>query len=137
MPATTTVAAVEKIIQYDTATIPDIQPFITTAGAMVDAVIGDAVSATILEIVTRYLTAHLMAITDVSTRIASEQVKTIQASYYNRLSDGLGITLWGTMAMQLDTSGKLSAHNQRVVKGLAKWSLVWGGKEDSQDGITY
>lgn len=133
MPATTTTEAVQKIIQYDAVVIPDIAPFIETASTMVDAVIGTAVSDPVLEKVTRYLTAHLIAITDVSTRIASEQVKTIQASYYNRLSDGLGITMWGTMAMQLDTSGKLAAHNQRVVKGIGKWSLMWGGKEGDPD----
>lgn len=136
MPATTTVAAVQKIIQYDAVVIPDIQPFIETAGVIVDTVIGTAVSGTIQEIVTRYLTAHLISITDNSTRVQSEQVRTIQVSYSNRLSDGLGLSHWGSMAMQLDTSGKLAAHNQRVIKGLAKWSLVWGGKEDSQD-VTY
>jgi hypothetical protein len=133
MPATTTTEAVQKIIQYDSDVINDVPSFITTAGLLVDSVIGDAISSTQQEIVCRYLAAHLIAITDNSTRIQSEQVKTIQQSYSNRLSDGLGITMWGTMAMQLDTSGKLAAHNQRVVKGIGKWSLMWGGKEGDPD----
>jgi len=129
MPATTTSAAVQKIIKYDATVITDVPAFIDTAVLIADAVIGDALSDTALEVVTRYLTAHLISITDNSTRVNSEQVKSLQSSYQSKLSDGLGITHWGSTAMMLDTSGKLSRWNEQVVSGLSgAFQLVWGGK---------
>ena len=119
MPATSTAAAVAKIILFDATVITDVESFITTAGLMVDAIIGDRINSTQQEVVCRYLSAHLIAITDNSNRIQSEQVKSLQNSYTSRLSDGLGITHWGTMAMQLDPSGKLANWNKAVVSGRA------------------
>jgi len=129
MPATTTSAAVQKIIKYDATVITDVQAFIDTAILIADAVIGDALSNTALEVVTRYLTAHLISITDNSTRVNSEQVKSLQSSYQSKLSDGLGITHWGNMAKFLDTSGKLAAYDRRVIDGITSWSLAWVGKD--------
>ncbi len=133
--ARTTIAAVQKIISYDQVLIPDIQPFIDDASLMVTNIIGTAASAQTLEMVERYLAAHLIGISD--PRIQSEQVRTIQASYQVRLSDGLGITHYGATAMQLDTSGKLSRWNKSVISGMANaFSLVWGGKDIESD-VTY
>lgn len=130
--ARTTIAAVQKIISYDAVLIPDIQPFIDDANVMVTAIIGTAASEATLEMVERYLAAHLIGISD--PRIQSEQVRTIQASYQVKLSDGLGITHYGSMAMQLDTSGKLSRWNKAVIAGMASaFSLVWGGKDVATD----
>lgn len=134
MPATTTIAAVQKIIQYDTVLIPDVQPFIDSAIVLVDAIIGTAANDTILELVTRYLAAHLMAVTD--PRTATEQVKSIQVSYQHKLSQGLGITHFGATAMLLDTSGKLAAHNQKVLDGIAGFTFLWCGKDNSEN-VTY
>jgi len=129
MPATTTAAAVQKIIKYDETVITDVQAFIDTAALIADAVIGTALSSTALEVVTRYLCAHLISITDNSTRVNSEQVKSLMISYQSRLSEGLGITHWGATAMMLDTSGKLSRWNEQVISGLSgAFQLVWGGK---------
>lgn len=130
--ARTTIAAVQKIISYDAVLIPDIQPFIDDASLMVTNIIGTAASEATLEMVERYLAAHLIGISD--PRIQSEQVRTIQASYQVKLSDGLGITHYGSMAMQLDTSGKLSRWNKAVIAGMASaFSLVWGGKDVATD----
>ena len=130
--ARTTIAAVQKIISYDAVLIPDIQPFIDDANVMVTNIIGTAASEATLEMVERYLAAHLIGISD--PRIQSEQVRTIQASYQVKLSDGLGITHYGSMAMQLDTSGKLSRWNKAVIAGMASaFSLVWGGKDVATD----
>lgn len=119
MPATTTITAVQKIIAFDITVITDVESFITTAGLMVDSIIGDRINSTQQEIVCRYLAAHLISITDNSTRIQSEQVKSLQVAYSNRLSDGLALTHWGSMAMQLDTSGKLANWNKAVISGKA------------------
>lgn len=138
MPATTTAAAVEKIILFDASVITDVESFITTAGLMVDAIIGDRINATQQEVVCRYLAAHLIAITDNSTRIQSEQVKALQNSYTSRLSDGLGITHWGTMAMQLDTSGKLANWNKAVISGKAgAFDLFHAGRNADQTPEVY
>ena len=129
MAATTTTEAVQKIILFDASAITDVPSFITTAGLMVDSIIGDRINQTQQEVVCRYLTAHLIAITDNSNRVQSEQVKSLQVTYSNRLSDGLGITHWGTMAMQLDPSGKLANWNKAVVSGKAgAFDLFHAGK---------
>jgi len=128
MPALTTISAVQKIIDYNQTLIPDLTPFIDGASTLANNVIGDALDATTMELVERYLAAHLVGITD--PRLQSEQVKSIQASYQNKLSDGLGITHWGSMAMLFDTSGKLANWNKSVVDGLAgAFSFIWGGTE--------
>lgn len=112
-----TVADVQRIIQYDQTVVPDVQPFIDDAVVMATAVIGTRLSSSQFDLVCRYLAAHLIAITD--PRVQNEQVKTIMVSYQSRLSDGLGITHFGSMAMQLDTSGKLANWNKAVVSGKA------------------
>lgn len=132
--ARTTLAAVNKIIQYDSTNVPDPQLMIDSASLMVTNVIGTALDASTAELVERYLAAHLIAISD--PRIQSEQVKTIQASYQVRLSDGLGITHFGTTAMMLDSSGKLAVWNNKVVKGMVKFDLFWAGKAGDTD-VTY
>jgi energy-converting hydrogenase Eha subunit H len=132
--ARTTLAAVNKIIQYDSTNVPDPQLMIDSASLMVTNVIGTALDASTAELVERYLAAHLIAISD--PRIQSEQVKTIQASYQVRLSDGLGITHFGSTAMMLDSSGKLAVWNNKVVKGMVKFDLFWAGKAGDTD-VTY
>jgi hypothetical protein len=126
--ARTTIVKVGKIIQFDAVNVPDPQQQIDDASLLVTNIIGDALDSATAEMVERYLAAHLISIAD--PRIQSEQVKSIQASYQSRLSDGLGITHYGTTAMQLDTSGKLSRWNKSVVSGSANaFDLAWVGKE--------
>ena len=138
MTATTTSAAVAKIIMFDASVITDVESFITTAGLRVDSIIGDRINSTQQEVVCRYLAAHLIAITDNSTRIQSEQVKSLQNSYTSRLSDGLGITHWGTMAMQLDTSGKLANWNKAVISGKAgAFDLFHAGRNADETPEVY
>jgi hypothetical protein len=132
--ARTTLAAVNKIIQYDSTNVPDPQLMIDSASLMVTNVIGVALNEATAELVERYLAAHLIAISD--PRLQSEQVKSLQSSYQVRLSDGLGITHFGTTAMMLDSSGKLAVWNNKVVKGMVKFDLFWAGKEAATD-VTY
>lgn len=138
MPATTTITAVQKIIAFDITVITDVESFITTAGLMVDSIIGDRINSTQQEIVCRYLAAHLISITDNSTRIQSEQVKSLQVAYSNRLSDGLALTHWGSMAMQLDTSGKLANWNKAVISGKAgAFDLFHAGRNADESPEIY
>jgi hypothetical protein len=129
--ARTTLAAVNKIIQYDSTNVPDPQLMIDSASLMVTNIIGTSLDASTAELVERYLSAHLIAISD--PRIQSEQVKTIQASYQVRLADGLGLTHFGTTAMMLDSSGKLAVWNNKVVKGMVAFDLFWAGTEATDE----
>lgn len=122
-----TVEDVDRIISYDTDMIPDIHPFIDDAYLMLDSIIGDAILPAQMDLVAKYLTAHLIGITD--PRIQSEQVKSLQQSYQFRLSDGLGLTHYGATAMMLDPSGKLAQWNNKVKKGLAGPQFFWAGEE--------
>ena len=129
MATYTTEAAVNKIIEYDTTLIPDITDFIAGAENIVAEVIDIDTLPTpaSLELVSRYLAGHLIAITD--QQVASEQVKSLQTSYQYRLSDGLGITRYGIMAMAFDTTGRLAAYNQRIISGGGRLQFFWAGEE--------
>jgi hypothetical protein len=113
-------------VSYDTGLIPDIQPFINDAILMVDTIIGTAAPDPILELVARYLCAHLLTISS-GGQIGTEQVKSILVSYQTKLADGLGITSFGVSAMGFDTSGKLAAWNKKVVNGVASTTFFWAG----------
>lgn len=124
----TTVAAVRAIIDYDQTLITSITSFINDASDLVEEVIGSSLSDTMKEKVERYLAAHFIGITD--PRVESEQVKTLRTTYQVKLSEGLGITHYGTMAMMFDTSGKLSAWNQALIKGTKQTpSVTWLGTD--------
>lgn len=128
MPVRTSADRVSKIIDYDTELIPDIQPFINDASIMVDTLVATdtSVSANVLELVERYLAAHFIAITD--PRVATEQVGSLLTTYQYKLAQGLAITHYGSMAMFLDTSGRLSNWNNRVVEGIINPQIFWAGK---------
>ena len=134
----TTLAAVQKIVVYDTGNVTDAQQQIDDAHVMVISIIGDALDdgvaadLAVLELVERYLAAHLISITD--PRLASNQVSKVQESYQSKLADGLGITHYGATAMQMDKSGKLAQWNKKVISGLtAPMQLFWGGTERETD----
>ena len=98
---------VAQIIDYDTAAITDISPFITMANMMVNSRIGEGVLAEeVLKEIERWLAAHFVAIRD--PRIKSESVDVISTSYQGQTGMGLQATLYGQQAMMLDTTGKLS-----------------------------
>lgn len=131
MAVRTTEEAVKLIIEYDTNLIPDLTPFIASASLLVDTVvdIAPAPSDAILELVERYCCAHLIATTD--PRIAAEQVKSLQATYQHRLTDGLGNTHFGTLAQLFDTTGRLARWNKQMVEGRGSKQLFWAGTDNS------
>jgi len=119
-----TEADVKVICKYDESLVPDATPFITDATAMATAIIGSAP-----DLVTKYLAAHLITLGP-SPMIATEQVRALLVTNQYKLSEGLGITHYGTMAMQLDSTGKLAAWNRRVVEGRGGFQLFWGGTDN-------
>ena len=125
MPLLTSAEAVQQIIDYDQELIPDLTPFLDTAVALTDSVIGTALADPLLEQVQKYLTAHFVGITD--PRLQTAQVKSLLETYQVKLSLGLGVTHFGQVAMTLDTSGKLAAWNTRVVEGKGRVQFFWAG----------
>jgi hypothetical protein len=117
---------VQRILDYDRDLIPDVQPFIDDAVVFLTAVIGAGiVTDAVFDTVTNYMAAHLISISD--PRVHTEQVKSLLVTYQQKLDKGLGITHFGTMAMMLDTSGKLAAWNQRVIEGKGNVQFFWAG----------
>lgn len=125
--ARTTEDRVALLIQYDRAFITDIQPFIDDASLIIDHVVAIAPLPTVasLEVVERYLAAHLVMIT--SGQVSMEKVRSIQVQYGTLLDKGFAITHWGTTAMMLDTSGRLSAFNTRLMSGGIGKQFFWAG----------
>jgi hypothetical protein len=119
---------VRRLLSFDSARIPDVQPFIDDAVLVLDNVIGDVLSVAVFDLVTRYFAAHLIAVSD--PRANMEKVKSLQVRYDTKLDKGLGITHFGTMAMMLDTSGRLAAWNTRVLSGGGIKQFFWAGSED-------
>lgn len=117
---------VTRIILFDTARIPEVQPFIDDAVIMLTNIIGTALDTATFDLVTRYMAAHLIAISD--PRVNMEKVKSLQVRYDTKLDKGLGITHFGTMAMMLDSSGKLSQWNTQVVSGEGLKQFFWAGE---------
>jgi hypothetical protein len=117
---------VTRIILFDAARIPEVQPFIDDAVIMLTNIIGTALDTATFDLVTRYMAAHLIAISD--PRVNMEKVKSLQVRYDTKLDKGLGITHFGTMAMMLDSSGKLSQWNTQVVSGEGLKQFFWAGE---------
>lgn len=117
---------VTRIILFDTARIPEVQPFIDDAVIMLTNIIGTALDTATFDLVTRYMAAHLIAISD--PRVNMEKVKSLQVRYDTKLDKGLGITHFGTMAMMLDSSRKLSQWNTQVVSGEGLKQFFWAGE---------
>jgi len=127
MAVRTTEDAVSTIIQYDRLVIPDVDPFILAASLIVDNVIAIAPlpSTALLELVERYLAAHLIRVTD--PQVQQEKVKSLMQTYATLLGKGFAITHWGSTAMSLDYTGRLAAFNNRLIDGYGKLQFFWAG----------
>ena len=130
MAARTTIERVVRLIpDYDTELIPDIQPFIDDASVLVDEIIAidPRATAASMEMTERYLSAHLVCITDRQTN--TEQVKSILVTYQSLLRPGLELTHYGAQAMRLDTTGRLAGWNARTNDGGGPKQFFWAGIE--------
>lgn len=116
---------VARLLAFDTSRITDVDAFIDDAVLMLQNIIGVGIlNEATFDLVTRYMAAHLIAISDPQAQM--EKVKSLQVRYQVQLDKGLGITHFGTTAMMLDSSGRLAAWNQQVVKGGFK-QFFWAG----------
>lgn len=127
--ARTTDDRVALLIQYDRTFITDLQPFIDDASLIIDNVVAIAPlpADNILELVERYLAAHLVMVT--SGQVSMEKVRSLQVQYGTLLDKGFAITHWGTTAMMLDTTGRLAAFNTRLMQGGIGKQFFWAGIE--------
>jgi len=125
--ARTTDDRVALLIQYDRTFITDLQPFIDDASLIIDNVVAIAPLPTdaLLELVERYLAAHLVMVT--SGQVSMEKVRSLQVQYGTLLDKGFAITHWGTTAMMLDTTGRLAAFNTRLMQGGIGKQFFWAG----------
>jgi hypothetical protein len=125
--ARTTDDRVALLIQYDRTFITDLQPFIDDASLIITNVVAIPLvpADEHLELVERYLAAHLVMVT--SGQVSMEKVRSIQVQYGTMLDKGFAITHWGTMAMMLDTTGRLAALNARILSGGGIKQFFWAG----------
>lgn len=88
----------------------DITSFITLATTLVSETVTETtLSANRLDLITRYLAAHLIAVSDDELRAASKKIGNTQYNFNELLGMGLKSTRYGQMALLLDTSGSLSS----------------------------
>lgn len=128
MPRTTS-AAVEGIIEVD-ATI-DLAPFIETASALVDDVaVGTTLSATRLELIERWLSAHFYTVRD--PRAVQERADRVEETFQSKVDLNLATSHYGQQAMILDTTGKLRALSSGRAMTV---SAHWLGNEEDRGSV--
>lgn len=130
----TTPAAVRLIIETDDDAIPDLDPFIEIANALVTECCADVETydATRLELIERWLSAHFYAIRD--PRAASERAGKVGQSNQYKVDLVLFVTTYGQQALALDTAGGLAALNKKTKDGTARTpGFAWLGTDYNED----
>lgn len=133
--ARTTLAQVETIIELDAELIPDeaaLTPFIDVANELVtEACVTNgpetAYTDARLELIERWLTAHIYTIRD--PRVANERAGAVGVSYQSSVGLGFDTSHYGQMAMRLDTNGGLAKLNTDTKKGRPRVGVQWLGTE--------
>ncbi len=120
----TTDAKVREVLDEDNASIL-MTPFIEVANNLVTDYIvtecGASYSATKLELIERWLSAHFYSVSD--RRLASEITGRAEGVYQGKTNMGFDATLYGQQAKIIDTDGclaKLDATEGKRIIG-AKW----------------
>jgi hypothetical protein len=141
--ARTTTAAVQGILgsDYDSRRSPDLSPRIETAATLVDDIVAKAVELGIpltdarLEVIERWLAAHLYCVTDRPYK--SRSAGGASGTFDGNTDKGLDATLYGQTAKVLDTTGFLSSIGGGGGTGTAgggstRAGLFWAG-DGNQD----
>lgn len=111
----TTTGAVQGILgsDYDSRRSPDLSPRIETAATLVDDILAKAtelgipLTDTRLEVIERWLAAHLYCVTDRPYK--SRSAGGSSGTFDGNTDKGLDATLYGQTAKVLDTTGVLSS----------------------------
>jgi hypothetical protein len=131
MPRTTS-GAVQGVLGGDYNPDYPLEPFIATASAMVDALLVYAadievtVSATVAELIERWLAAHCYSVMD--QPFESNTTAQSSARYQGRTNMYLESRHYGQQAIMLDPTGYLRALN----KGTVNAEIDWLGKPESE-----
>lgn len=146
--ARVTPAEVKGIIT--TIVTMDLTPFIDAADYLVTkccagVLLADGVTfyydAPTLKLICLWLSAHAYTIFD--PRSASEKVSVITQRLQGKIDLGLDSSLYGQMAMRLDTNGGLAAMNNAMKKqeiqlpgrGTIQGGAYWGGTGSYEDTL--
>lgn len=130
----TTTQAVKGIMlgEYDCLNNPDLTPFIESASLMIDdlvtcaATMSQTLSAAKLEIIERWLTAHLYQMADPG--YIEKRTGKAMGKFTGETGFGLEASRFGSMVKRLDTTGCLSG----LDAGASQVSLTWLGKPPSE-----
>lgn len=132
--ANTTTTAVQALLEtagdYNLRSRPDLGVFVSSASAVMGRVVtcaarkGITLAADELELVERWLAAHLYAMVDQT--YASKNTQSAGGSFHGQTGLNLDGTKYGQNARMLDYSGCLSAIASRAVAG-----GFWLGKPPS------
>lgn len=127
MAVKTTITAVGLIIEIDSAI--DLTSFIETANALVtECCSEDDYDDTRLELIERWLSAHLYTIRD--ARAESEKAGSVSEKKQSKVDLGFDTSHYGQTAMRLDTAGGLAALNTQMKKqGKRPVGITWLGTE--------
>lgn len=133
--ARTTEAAVRAILSLPATT--SVEAAIDTATDLVSELCVTRVSeqdlaaysATRLELIERWLSAHFYAIMDRDYRVASEAASTMKQDFTDKTGLHLDQTVYGQHAMLLDTKGFLSGLNASVKEQGSVPGVWWIGKK--------
>jgi len=88
----------------------EVQTFIDVASRLVDEVlVSSGLTSARLADIELYLSAHLVALTEEGGGITLQRTGASSVQYTQLKGDGLKLTRFGQMALDLDTSGKLKA----------------------------
>lgn len=129
--ARTTAELVKGVIEVDSDSVPDLDPFILVANELVTEICEPSgYTATRLEAIERWLAAHFYAVRDM--RRSTETAGSVSESYQYKLGLHLNSTMYGQQAMMLDTAGGLASLNKQMTdpSGGGGTSGTWLGKEE-------
>lgn len=117
LPGRTT-AALVRGINEEIDTAADLNPFIDAANEIVtEKCTSSGYGNSRLELIERWLTAHYYCVN--APRGARERVGSITVEPQGKVDIGLDNSLYGQMAMRLDTAGNLAAMNNAMKKAEA------------------
>jgi len=128
MAVRTTPAAVALIIEVDDEI--SLTSFIEVANVLVtECCSTDDYDATRLELIERWLSAHVYTIRDM--RASEERAGPVSERKQSAIALGFDTSHYGQMAMRLDTKGGLAILNEQMKKGKGQAvQISWLGDND-------
>ncbi len=105
------------------ATSFDVNPFIATAGLIVDeSLVGLGLTDARLKLIELWLSAHFVAVAEERGALTRSKKGASDEEYEIVVGTGLNMTRFGQQAIALDTTGAL-AESTKILK-LAQWRVV-------------